>query len=229
MTSTKQTRPRVFAIVPAAGQSRRMGRAKQLLDCGGRPMLFAVLEPLTAADVAGVALVTNRSIVERIDVIETGGPSRQTLVGSAGPGLQTWAGESERETFIVYNDDPSSEMIDSVRIGLAAWDERESIDRQDGFLVCPGDHPGIPTKDLNQCIRAFIDTPGRIVIATRGGRCGHPIIVPADLTTFVESSACDGGLNALRHAFPDRVVHVATVSEAVIRDVDTPDDYEALS
>ncbi|MCH7702448.1 MAG: nucleotidyltransferase family protein [Planctomycetes bacterium] len=217
MTPSTQIGPRVFAIVPAAGQSHRMGRAKQLLDCGGRPMLFAVLEPLMAADVGGVALVTNRSIVERIDLIEAGGPC-----------LRTWVGESENDTFIVYNDDPSSEMIDSVRIGLSAWDARESISPHDGFLVCPADHPDIPTSDFNQCIKAFIDNPNRIVIATRDGRRGHPIILPAELMTFVESPACDGGLNALRQAFPDRVLQVATVSAAVTRDIDTPDDYEAL-
>ena len=44
-------RPRVFAIVPAAGRSRRMGTPKQLLDVGGRTMLAAVLEPLAAAQV----------------------------------------------------------------------------------------------------------------------------------------------------------------------------------
>lgn len=219
MTVPPQPVTRVFAIVPAAGQSRRMGSAKQLLDWGGRPMLLATLEPLSAASVAGVALVVSRSIVEQLNEIKSAG----------GPCLQTWVGESENDTFIVYNDDPTSEMIDSIRMGLRAWRERQSIEELDGFLVCPADHPGITTADFDKCIRAFIDLPDRIVVAAYGGRGGHPILLPVALASFVESPACDEGLNAVGRAYPDRVLQVETSSPAVTRDIDTPDDYELLS
>lgn len=215
MTVPPQTVARVFAIVPAAGQSRRMGSAKQLLDCGGRPMLLATLEPLSAAAVTGVALVTSRSIVEQIN--------------KGGPCLQAWVGDAANERFILYNDDPSSEMIDSVRFGLTAWHERVPIGARDGFLVCPADHPGITTADFNKCIRAFIDSPNRVVVAAHGGRRGHPIVIPAALASFVASPACDDGLNAVGQAYHDRILQVETSSPAVTRDIDTPDDYESLS
>src|SRR5215813_10411057 len=114
----------VFAIVPAAGRGRRMGGDKQLLDVGGRPMVLAVLESLAASAVAGVALVTHRGIAEALPSFPRG-------------------------TFIAFNDDPTTEMIDSIRSGVSAWRARETIQPNDGFLICPADQPGISTADFN--------------------------------------------------------------------------------
>ncbi|MFH1749028.1 MAG: nucleotidyltransferase family protein [Planctomycetota bacterium] len=195
-------KPRIFAIVPAAGRSRRMGTAKQLLDVGGATMLNSVMAPLAAARVAGIALVTHSGLVNQL------------------------AAERFADTFIALNDDETSDMIDSVRIGLAAWAERETIRERDGFLVCPADHPGITTADFDTCVAAFRDTPDQIVIATRAGKRGHPIIFPGEFLPFVQSTACDSGLNALPRAHAQRVLTAPCHSTGVTRDVDTPQDYE---
>ncbi len=191
----------VFAIVPAAGRSRRMGRDKQLLDVGGRPMVVAVLESLVSAAVQGVALVTHRSIADAL-------PS-----------------SLPRGVFLVLNDDPATEMIDSIRLGLRAWREREAIASSDGFLICPADKPEIAAADIDGCIAAFRAAPERIVIAEQGGRRGHPIIFPGVLAEFVHSAACDAGLHAMPRAQAELVLTVACQSRGVVRDIDTPDDY----
>ncbi len=178
-----------------------MARPKQLLDIGGQPMVLATLEPLAAAHVAGVAFVTHRVIAEQVDVAHL-------------PGV-----------FVARNEDADSAMIDSVRIGLKAWLDRERIAECDGFLVCPADQPGISTADFNACLAAFRTAPDRIVIASRAGRRGHPIIFPAALAAFVQSRACDEGLHALPRTYPERVLFVACTSPAVAQDVDTPQDY----
>lgn len=181
-----------------------MGVAKQLLDLGGQAMLDAVLAPLAAAQVAGVALVTHSGLVDKIDASRFSG------------------------VFIALNDDETTEMIDSVRIGLAAWSQRETIRENDGFLVCPGDHPGITTADFDVCVAAFRSTPDKIVIATHAGKRGHPIIFPAKLARFVHSSVCDSGLNALPRAHAERVLATECRSTGITRDVDTPGDYDRL-
>ena len=48
-TTDKRDLPNVFAIVPAAGRSRRMGRPKQLLEIDGVPMLLGVVRQLAAS------------------------------------------------------------------------------------------------------------------------------------------------------------------------------------
>ena len=182
-----------------------MGSPKQLLDLRGEPMLLAAVRPLLAAGLAGVLVVTQRGIAERI-----------------GAGLPAGVG-------VAFNDDPWSEMIDSVRIGMRTWRERETLRESDGFLVCPADQPGISAGDIETCRRAFERAAERIVIAEYQGKRGHPVIFPLAMAGFVESAACDKGLNALPRAFPERVLVAPCKSAGVTRDVDVPEDWRRVS
>lgn len=213
--------PRIVAIIPAAGWSRRMGRPKQLIDVGGRPMLWRLAE--TMAAVEGIADVM---IVTRCAIIDALGASNDEL--------------SNGKIRVVFNEDESSEMIDSIRVGLRACREREDIAPRDGILVCPGDYPGLTTAVFAACVGAYradvsrvsgagsakasANDRGSIIIASHGGRRGHPIILPAELIPFVMSPACDGGLNALTREFADRVQLVELPTDAVLRDADEPGD-----
>lgn len=154
---------------------------------------------------AGVLVVTQREIAEQI--------------GAALP-----AGVE-----VAFNDDQQSEMIDSVRIGLKAWRERETVRVSDGWLVCPADQPGISTADFVACRRAFESRPDRIVIAERHGKRGHPVIFPVSMAGFVESAACDQGLNAMPRTFSEAVLLVPCQSAGVTRDVDVPEDWRRVS
>ena len=202
------TPTRVCAIVPAAGRSRRMGCDKQLLDVGGRPMLAGVLEVLERSQVCSVILVTHSGITAHIETNQFAKVS------------------------VVINDDEKSHMIDSVRMGMDAV-RRSRIDSDagphDGFLVLPADQPGIGVADINRCIAEFSTDTTRIVIATYGERRGHPMIFPASFEPFVRSEACDGGLYLLPRTHTDRVATVPCGSPAVVRDIDTPNDYESLA
>lgn len=207
--------PRIVAIIPAAGLSRRMGRPKQLIDVGGRPMLLRLAETMAAVDgIGGVVIVTRRAIIDAL------GASNVEL--------------SNGRIRVAFNEDESSEMIDSIRVGLRVWGEQESITPRDGILVCPGDYPGLTTNAFATCAGAYrsaIDSAAMvagaaqtpIIIASHGGRRGHPIIFPAGLIPFVKSSACDNGLNGLMRTFADRVRLVELPTDAVLRDADTPD------
>lgn len=204
--------PRIRAIIPAAGRSRRMGRDKQLLPVRGRPMLLGVVEAIAAAGVAGVAVVTRREILAHL-----GEPWRQVRDSA-----------TTCEVFSVINDQPAAEMIDSVRLGIAAWEGRGGLRDDDGLLVCPGDCARVSTEDCRACIATYCDAPGRIVIATHADRRGHPIIFPASDCDFVRSAECDAGLRALPRSHPDRITATPCPTRSVIDDVDTLEDYERL-
>jgi molybdenum cofactor cytidylyltransferase len=192
--------PRIVAIVPAAGRSRRMGADKQLLDVKGRPMLLAVVESLAAAEVDGVIVVTRTPIAHAL-------PS-----------------PSPTNVTVLCPEPECPEMIDSIRAGIAECQARGGLDAGAGVLVCPADQPGITTADVEACLAAFRAAPQCIIIATHAGRRGHPIIFPAGLVDFVRSAACGAGLNALPHSFADRVLHVECASPGVATDVDTRGD-----
>jgi CTP:molybdopterin cytidylyltransferase MocA len=114
-------------------------------------------------------------------------------------------------------------MIDSIRIGIAYWHQRETLQPSDGFLICTGDQPGIATKDIDRCIEAFVADPTRLIIATHQSKRGHPLILPQEMSAVVNSSACDQGLNRLPRLFTDRVTEVESSAE-VIRNINTPHD-----
>lgn len=199
------TTPRVFAIVPAAGHSRRMGTPKQLLDVRGEPMLAAVVRPVVEAGLAGVIVVVRRSMASAIQPLLPNGVA------------------------VEFNDLPEAEMIDSVRVGMRYWQQREFIRAEDGFLICPADQPGIAAADMVACRTVFEQNPGRIIVAERDSRRGHPLIFAATLTAFVESPACDPGLNVLPRLHPGLVLTVPCNSPGVTRDLDEPGDLRRLT
>ena len=198
-------RTRVFAMVPAAGRSRRMGLDKQLLDVGGQSMLAGVLDVLERSRVCSVTLVTHSGITAHFET------------------------NRFAKLSVAINDDEHSHMIDSVRMGIDAACHGRKMASSDGFLILPADQPGIDAADIDRCVAVFSTDTTRIVIATHGERRGHPMIFPVSLEPFVRSDACDGGLNALPRSYADRVATVPCGSPGVTRDIDTPDDYEKLT
>lgn len=179
-----------------------MGSPKPLVDLGGRTMLEAVVEPLSAAGVERVVVVTTSAIAAELPA----------------------ALRSRIE--LAINEDPASEMIDSIRIGLAAIDSDGAFipDAGDGVLICPGDQPGIAAADVRQCVAAFGTSLQRIVVASYRGRRGHPILLPWSLAEAVRSTACDRGLDALLELFPERVTLVSCSSAGVVEDLDMPEE-----
>lgn len=201
MTSTK-SRVRVFGIVPAAGMSRRMGTPKQSLPCGDGTMTARTAATLLAADLDAVVVVTRAELVDAIGL-----PRDDRLR-------------------VAINDDASSEMIDSVRLGLELLDDGFGGSPDAGVLVVPADMPKVSPDACRRCIEAFRERPSNIFIATCDGRRGHPILFPAVLRHML--GAIEGGLNELPRLRADLVREVAIDDVAILRDVDTQADYDQL-
>ncbi len=197
--------PSIHAIIPAAGRSSRMGRPKQLMEVAGRPMLLAVVEPIAMCPaVTAAVIVTNSMVASSFEL--------------AGPKLS-----------VVLNDEPDAEMIDSVRLGVVQLQREHDLAPDDGILICPGDQPGLTTDDIARCCQAFAQTPGKIIIAAHDGKRGHPMIFPASMIPYVMSNACDVGLRELPQAHEGRVVTTELPSPAIVRNINTPEDYRGLS
>lgn len=201
--------PAVHAIIPAAGRSRRMGAPKQLIEINGRPMLVGVVETLISAGVDQLIVVTRSDLAARLSLPRS-------------PAIQ-----------VVCNDDSEAEMIDSIRVGLAACRRaRPETQSADGILVCPGDLPKLTAEDVSACIMAYqqaVRSCGSehelpIVVATFDGRRGHPLIIPHQMASHIASETCSGGLRGLLDAFPQRMIAVNCKSRGVLTDVDSPAD-----
>jgi molybdenum cofactor cytidylyltransferase len=199
----------MWAIIPAAGLGRRMGRAKQALPYGDSTLTGTVAGCILNAGVDGVAIVTRAALIRDLDLPD------------------------DARIQIALNEDTESDMIDSIRIGLTTIADatttrkcNESMTLSVGVLVVPGDMPTLSAKTCRDCMQAFEADPSRIVIATHGQRRGHPIVFPFALRSAVDQLT--GGLNELPRQHADRVHLVEITDPAVTQDVNTPEEYEDL-
>lgn len=194
----------VYAVIPAAGRSRRMGSPKQLLPYGDRTVLESVIETVLAAPTSGLAVVTHTAVANELDLTED-------------PRFVT-----------VINDDAESQMLDSIRLGIEAAQGAFEPTPDSGILVCPGDMPWIDVPTVTACIVAFADRHEGIIVATHQGKRGHPIIVP--LSMIAELGAIPtGGLAELLTRHPDKIHCVECPTPGVTHDLDTPGDYDRIT
>jgi CTP:molybdopterin cytidylyltransferase MocA len=171
-------------------------------------MLAAALAPILASAAAGTVVVTRKEIAAGLIAGLPSGPAAP--LGFA------------------FNEAPEAQMIDSVRLGIAEWERRVHPGPRDGYLVVPGDLPGLPSEVVARCIETFVADPSRIVVASHRGKTGHPMIFPQPLTPFVRSRECDGGLTRLKQHHAGLLSIVESDSAAVLRNINTPEDLKSL-
>jgi len=195
--------PKVYGVVPAAGASRRMGTAKQLLPWGDSNIVRTVVDAIAAGGVDGLVLVTNPTVAEALSA------------------------EFSATHNVVVLDDPKAEMIDSIIAGVLALRTVYSPNDDDAFLVCPGDLPRMSAGLVQRCVAAYRACPRQPVAPVTGERPRHPLIVPFALADDLEGLHGVG----LQGLFTRNGVHLHTITAddpALVEDVDTLEEYAAL-
>lgn len=122
---------------------------------------------------------------------------------------------------IVRNADLQGDMAGSVRLGLSA----ARIDTS-GILIFPADYPKITAETIDRLIAEHGQTPKDILVPTCGGRRGHPVIFPRYLLKGIGSSITLRDVMRLHAA---HVRHVPVDDAGILLDIDTPEEYAAIS
>jgi molybdenum cofactor cytidylyltransferase len=196
----------VFAMILAAGQSRRMGRTKQLLAYEDGTIIEAVIAAALESSVDGLAIVANPKVEEFL------------------------RGYLPEKCFMAINDDPTSEMLTSVKIGLATIREEFAPAAADGVMVLLGDQPQVTGGTITTCAEAFRlprRAPG-VLVATYKKRRGHPTIFSMELLEQIDAWPEDRKLSDLIEENADLVRELPITAQAMPIDVDTPQDYDKL-
>lgn len=196
--------PRVFAVVPAAGLSRRMGCPKLLLPLRGEPVIHHLLKVLGRPPVEDVVVVVRRKDTELTAAVEASGG---TVVAPAV--------------------DPP-DMRASVAAGLAELQTRYAPADDDVWLLVPADHPVLEPAVVPELLAVWETLRPDILIPTCRGRRGHPALFRWRLVSQIDALPADRGLNALRELPGVRVVEHAVRWPGVLFDLDTPADWERL-
>ncbi len=95
----------------------------------------------------------------------------------------------------------------------------------EAVLLAPGDSPGLSAALVEHLIRESRVRPDRILVPVVARRRGHPLLLPWDKAKGVRSLPPDLGVNALLAGDSAAVEYIETDDDAILADLDTPDDY----
>jgi molybdenum cofactor cytidylyltransferase len=189
----------VGAVVLAAGESRRMGEPKQLLPVGGQPMVRQVTEAVCAVGVAQVVVVIG---------------AHAEAVGQAVAGLPVE---------MVLNDRWPEGMTASLHAGLRAL--RPEIR---AALVVLADQPGLTAELIQALADCYRATGAPVVAPFSEGERGRPVLFDRALFPELLAAMDDKGRREIIARYWDRMARVEVEDPAILRDVDTRQDYEEI-
>ncbi len=189
--------PKCAAIVLGAGASRRMGQPKALLPFGDEPLIAHVVRTCTQVDFIYSTIVVSGHLPARIaDAV------------------------APFDVKIVHNPDFDSDgMISSIRVGLRAVHDVDAV-----FIVL-GDQPLVARATFEGLARAINETDRAIARPVYRGHHGHPILMGSGCVCEILQLPLDATLSDFVHGHQSHVADVPVDDEAILLDVDTPDDY----
>ena len=200
----QQITQQIAAVVAAAGRSTRMGEPKQLLPWGERTVLGTVAQHLADAGASPVLCVVGHRADEMAAAL--GDAPAQLL---------------RNPNFL------QGEMLSSYQVGV-----RHLLDTGTpclGALLALGDQPHIPVDVIQRVIHQARATPDKIVIPSYEMRRGHPFYLPAHLWLDLLALAGEETLRDLLRRHQSAITYVDVTTDAILRDIDTPADYQALA
>ncbi len=189
---------RVAAVVPAAGESRRMGRNKLLLPWGKTTVLGKTLTNVSASGVSSIVVIVGHESEQSIPLAEKYGQ-------------------------VVINKDYTKGMLSSVQASIRALP-----DDIEAALVVLGDQPLVTPAIIDQLLAEYAANPRGLVAPTYHGQRGNPVII--DRRHFAELLALppEAAPRALLQRHSDDLLLVEVESDAILHDLDRPEDYERL-
>jgi molybdenum cofactor cytidylyltransferase len=179
-----------------------MGRTNKLLaPVGGRPMVRRVVDALVPAPLSPVLVLTGHEA----DAV------RRACAGAS-------------VTF-VHNPAFGLGMSTSLRLGVERARAHPEVD---GLLVALGDMPWVEARHILSLVAAFRDR-GDLVAPRFDGHRGHPVVFGRDFFPELATVEGDAGARAIIQRRASDLTWVDMVDDAILRDVDTPDDLENAS
>ncbi len=195
----------IYAVIPAAGKSTRMGGPKLALPIGDCTVLEHVIATLRQAGVEHILVVVAPHASDLVPRAEAAG-AQVLLLAEATPDMRA-----------------------TVEKGLCWLEERFHPHSDDSWLLVPADHPALSGIIVKQLIAARAASPHHsIVIPTFEGKRGHPALIDWKHYSAIKRHPPRLGLNGYLREQEDEAQLLPVESEGVLWDLDTPEDYARL-
>ncbi len=187
----------IAAMIPAAGQSRRMGVQKALLPFGATTVIGHIVNQLRQGGIGEIYVVVGHHADRIAEAL------------------------SNRPVHFVLNPDyQRTEMLASIRCGLRALPQDCAA-----ILLALGDQPAVTATLIHAMTEAFLTGGRGIVVPVCRGRRGHPLLFARHYCQEVLSSYDDVGLRGLVAAHSSDALELCVPNAEVLADIDYPEDY----
>jgi molybdenum cofactor cytidylyltransferase len=188
-------------VIAAAGASSRMGRPKQLLPFAASTMVETVVAAALEAGCRALLVVGHRGA-------EVAAP---------------FAGEGR--VLVVENRRWELGMLGSIQAAL-------DLVRGEAFFVMNADMPLVPASAYGilagaRDARRRSGAPEAALFAASRGREGHPVLMPSAWIPEILGLEPGGRMRRFLDGRPLELVEAGT--EAVLADIDTPEEYRRLA
>jgi molybdenum cofactor cytidylyltransferase len=104
----------------------------------------------------------------------------------------------------------------------------EETEKIEGALLALGDQPHIPVPVIGQVIEEAQRAPTRLIIPSHAMRRGHPFYLPRVLWPELLALGPETTLRRLIDRHSDAIIYVEAGTDAILRDMDTPEEYARL-
>jgi molybdenum cofactor cytidylyltransferase len=182
---------RVLGLVLAAGRAARMGRAKQLADLGGRPLLEHVLAAMSAAPVDDLVVALGAyadQVLASVDLHRA-----RPLV------VPEWERGMGRVLALALAQARPGRGPAGSGAAQGAWG---------AVVVALGDQPLVSAAAVASLVEAWRGGAGPVVSAAYQGRHGHPKLFDRAVLGALRELSGDAGARGLLASHPDWVVPV---------------------
>lgn len=185
-----------WGIILAAGESRRMKKAKLSLPFGNSTILECSIDNVLHSDVNHVMIVLGGYI-----------ESCKPLI-------------SDRPVSICINKDFRNGMLSSVQCGIKCLPGNASV-----ALIYLADQPLIDPEVTNRVLDEWEKNKNGLIVPSCKGKKGHPLLIDMKYRDEIETLDPDIGLRSLlsKHSVDLKIVEVKHSS--ILYDIDTPKDY----
>jgi len=185
------------AAILAAGESRRMGSPKALLDYRGQTLVDHLSDMVRHPRIGVVRVVLGAKAEEirgriRVD-----------------------------PAAIVVNEGWESGQLSSIHAAIRSLPVGET----EGLMLCAVDHPLIARETIARLIAEFDASGKAIALPTYKGRRGHPVIFRATLYEALLAASPEFGARQVVWSNAGSVAEVAVEDEGVVLNLDDPEAY----
>lgn len=187
---------KIWAVVLAGGESRRMGTPKMLLPFRGMTMIEKTIATIREAGVGNIMVVLGAE-TEKLPLL-----------------LQ------KLSVYYCINFNHHEGMLSSVVCGINNLPEAI-----EAVIVCPGDQPLINPSTISNMINLFASSDKGIFIPVYEGKRGHPLMFDAKYRNEINFLEPEKGLRSLISSHPEDVYEIVTSDPGILKDFDTYDDY----